>query len=180
MTGMPLAARYRLRTAERRDEAAVSDLLEASYPSLLAGSYDSAVLRTALSAMTRANPSLLACPTWFVVEADGGEVVGCGGWTPERPGTGEVDPGLGHLRHFATHPEHTRRGIGHAVGERCLATAREAGIVELECYSTLVAVEFYESLGLRRVRDGTIPMPDGVGGTIALPMVHMRGRVARV
>ena len=54
---------------------------------------------------------------------------GCGGWTVERPGSeGETEQGLGHFRHFATHPDHVRKGIGKLIAERSFGDAVGAGI----------------------------------------------------
>jgi hypothetical protein len=58
-----------------------------------------------------------------------------------------IDPVLGHIRQFATHPNWTRRGIGRALFERCVADARAAGVCTFECYSSIGAERFYRALG---------------------------------
>jgi GNAT superfamily N-acetyltransferase len=161
---------YSLRAATPDDSAAVSALLEASYPPLLAPDYDPRLLAAALPLMTRANPRLLASRTYYVAETGGDAVVGCGGWTVEAPGGGESRPGIGHIRHFAIHPEWTRRGIGRALLDRCIEEARTQGIVNLECFSTLTAEAFYRSAGFVTVGPINVPMSP----TVALPSVHMR------
>ena len=55
--------------------------------------------------MTQANATLISARTYYLAVSDNGLVVGCGGWTRERPGSGEVEPALAHIRHFATHIE---------------------------------------------------------------------------
>lgn len=142
-----MAEGIRIRPARPDDEAAVSALLAASYPVLMPAGYDPAVLSAALPLMTRANPALLASGRYFLAEEAGGQVVGCGGWTPERPGRGDVAPGLGHIRHFATHPERLGRGIGRAIYEASAAQAGAAGVQRFECYASLNAVAFYAALG---------------------------------
>jgi GNAT superfamily N-acetyltransferase len=77
--------------------------------------YDAFFLSAALPLMTRANPTLLQSGTYYLSETQDGTIIGCGGWTFERPGGGEVVPGLVHIRHFATHPDWIGRGIGTAL-----------------------------------------------------------------
>ena len=50
---------------------------------------------------------------FFVAEsAESGEtrILACGGWSLHRPGSREVIAGLGHLRHFAVHPDCIGKG----------------------------------------------------------------------
>jgi N-acetylglutamate synthase-like GNAT family acetyltransferase len=162
--------RYVLRVATPRDAEAVSELLRASYPRLMRSAYDEEVLAPALEVMTQANPSLLRSGTYYVAELTNGFLVGCGGWTPERPGTKSVEPGLGHVRHFAVHPDWTRRGIGRALLEACGRTARAAGVRAFECYSSLNAEKFYRALGFVRIREMDMELKPPV----VLPGVLMR------
>src|SRR5262245_27357402 len=113
-----------IRVARPADSDAVSALLVASYSILLAARYDSNTLGRALPIMTKANPTLLASGTYYVAEGEPGNLVGCGGWTTARPGSGEVIEGEAHIRHFATHPERTRRGVGTSLLTRCFSDAR--------------------------------------------------------
>lgn len=161
---------YSLRAATPVDGNAVSTLLEASYPQLLAPDYAPRLLAAALPLITRANPRLLSSGTYYVAEAGGNAVVGCGGWTVEAPGGGDSRPGVGHIRHFAIHPEWTRRGIGRALLDRCVEEARAHDIENLECFSTLTAEAFYRAAGFVTVGPVNVPMSP----TVALPGIHMR------
>jgi GNAT superfamily N-acetyltransferase len=107
-----------------------------TYPVLFSGAYSAEVLVLALPLLTRSNPRLLPSGTFHVAKNDNGEIVGCGGWSFERPGSGEVVAGMGHIRHFATHPDWTRRGIGRALLSRCIGQAIEPGVGILECQSS--------------------------------------------
>jgi N-acetylglutamate synthase-like GNAT family acetyltransferase len=169
-------ATYHVRVARPEDREGVEALLKRSYPPLLAAGYDAELLAAALPAMIRANPQLLACGTWFVALDEHGMVAGCGGWTAQRPGLGEIEPGVGHLRHFGTHVDHLRRGVGRQLMERSFTTARAAGIERLDCDATLVAERFYQSLGLRTVEATrvTIPVLDRPGEVVAFPSLLMR------
>jgi N-acetylglutamate synthase-like GNAT family acetyltransferase len=156
-----------------RDGEAVHSLLQASYPVLMAPAYDENVLAPALELMTKANVSLLASGTYYVAEARGGLVVGCGGWTFERPGTAVVEAKLGHLRHFGTHPAWLYRGVGRAIYGVCESNARSAGVATFECYSSLNAEVFYQALGFESVRRIDLQLAQGV----ILPSVLMRREI---
>ena len=84
------ASIHSIRIAGPADSDAVSALLAASYSRLLAARYDRDLLGRALPFMTSANPILLASGTYYVAEREPGHLVGCGGWTTARPGSGEV------------------------------------------------------------------------------------------
>jgi len=145
--------RYDVRVATPRDADAVSELLRASYPRLMRSAYDEGVLAPALELMTKVNTSLLDSGTYYLAELATGFLVGCGGWTLERPGTKSAEPGLAHVRHFAVHPDWTRRGIGRTLFELCDRAARAAGVRAFECYSSLNAENFYRALGFVRIRE---------------------------
>jgi len=159
-----------VRAATPADAAIVTALLEASYPSLMAAAYEEPALAAALPLMTKANPELLAGGDFQLAMTADGVLAGCGGWTLKRPGTGAFEPGLAHIRHFATHPDWTGRGVGRAIYARCEKGARAARADRLECYSSLNAEGFYRALGFRRVRRIELAM----GPEIALPAILMQ------
>jgi GNAT superfamily N-acetyltransferase len=119
--------------------------------------------------MTIAQPTLLRSGTYYLAETSGGILVGCGGWSIERPGSGEVLAGVAHIRHFCVHPEWTRQGVGRALYTRCRDDARDFGVTVLECYSTLNGEPFYAALGFERDRIFAVELPGG----IALASVRM-------
>jgi N-acetylglutamate synthase-like GNAT family acetyltransferase len=147
-----------IRVARPADVRPIDELLKVSYPALMASAYDPEVLAPALKLMTRANPTLLASGTYYVAEDPAGLVVGCGGWTRERPGTGTIEGGLGHIRHFGTHPDWARRGVGRAIYQHCEKLARAAGVKHFEAYSSLNGESFYRALGFERVREMDIEL----------------------
>lgn len=162
-----------LRTASPMDMDAVSILLEISYSRLLAGSYDISTLELALPYMVKANSMLLASGTYYVAEVEPGKLVGCGGWTSEKPGSGEVVEGEGHVRHFAVHPDWIKHGIGTALLIRCIADARLVGIHKLYCFSTFNAEPFYRASGFQTIGSIDVRM----GPTIVFPAVLMEREI---
>jgi N-acetylglutamate synthase-like GNAT family acetyltransferase len=159
-----------IRVATPSDAAAVSALFAASYPALLAVGYDAALLKVALPLMTVAQPKLLESGTFFVSCQDDGNLTACGGWTFEQPGTGHIQSGTGHIRHFATHPGWTRRGLAAAILDRCFDDARRAGADRVECQSTLTAAAFYAASGFKTVSPIDVILPPN----IAFPALLMR------
>jgi N-acetylglutamate synthase-like GNAT family acetyltransferase len=115
---------YQIRTAKPSDLDAVSALLLTSYSTFLTARYDGDLLRHALPFITKAQPTLLASDTYYVAETGLGSLVGCGGWTAAHPKSGEIIEREAHIRHFATHPEWARRGVGTSLLDRCFSHAR--------------------------------------------------------
>ena len=165
---------FSIRIAKLTDSDALSAVFSASYSSLLSACYDSDLLIQALPHFTKANPTLLACGTYYVAATEPGDLVGCGGWTPEKPGTGEIIEGEAHIRHFATHPHWTRHGIGSALLGRCISDARSIGITKLHCLSTLNAEHFYRASGFNTLG----PIDVQVGSSLIFPAVLMICQIA--
>ena len=167
--------RDHIRTAQPTDADAISALSEASYSRLLAESYDSGVLHLALPHMIKVDPKLLASGAYYVAEIKPGVLVGCGGWTAAKPGGGgESIEGEAHIRHFAVHPEWTRRGYGTSLLTRCIGDARSLGIRKLHCFSTLNAEPFYRASGFETIGRIDVPM----GKTVVLPGILMKCEIA--
>lgn len=157
-----------IRRARPADEATLSALIAAAYARLDPALYAPGTLEAALPAMSRANPRLLASGTYHLVEVDGVPAA-CGGWSHEAPGGGAREPGLAHIRHFATHPDHLRKGLARRLLVHCLAEAKEAGAVRMRAWATQDAVAFYERAGFRRLRTLDVAM----GPSVSLRSVEM-------
>ncbi len=151
-----------VRVARPTDSAAVERILEASYPALMSHAYAPAVLEEVLPLIMTANPQLLGSGTFYLAEA-GDEPVGCGGWSSERPGTPDIEPGLAHLRHFGTAQTWVGRGVGRMIYSRCECAARAAGVRRFECYASLGGEGFYSALGFERIREVDIDFGRGLG-----------------
>ncbi|MEL6364063.1 MAG: GNAT family N-acetyltransferase [Pseudomonadota bacterium] len=149
-----------VRPADPSDAEAVSEILAASYGDLYRGWYSDETLHAVLPAMTRAKPELLASGAYYLA-IDGDRPIACGGWSPGAQGDGSRRSALGHIRHFATHPDHLRKGAASALMDECVRTATAAGVAEFECLSSLPAEPFYLSQGFRTERFETIRMRSG-------------------
>jgi N-acetylglutamate synthase-like GNAT family acetyltransferase len=160
---------FSLRIALPEDAERVTAMLWASYPVLLATDYNADFLARALPLMCRANPSLLASGTYYVAEV-AGDIVGCGGWTKEQPGSGAIVPAEGHIRHLGTHPVAARCGVASGIVRRCFADARKSGIRTLHVIATRTAVPFYQSLDFKMVGAIEVPLADD----LSLQSVLMR------
>jgi GNAT superfamily N-acetyltransferase len=165
----------RLRRAFPEDAAQIDRLLERAYPTLMAPSYAPEAFAAALPALTTANAALLSSGTYYVVQGGGTNrlLVGCGGWTSERPGTKEIIPGVAHLRHFATDPDFARQGIGRVIFRECGLGAKRWGATLFQVYSSLNAVPFYTALGLAPVGQMELALAPGV----SLAAIVMEGPI---
>jgi len=159
----------RIRTASRGDLPAIDGLMSRAFPQLLKGDYPPSVLVTAIPLISRAQPALVTCGTYYVAEGTGGRILGSGGWTQRDPSTGQTAAGEGNIRHFATDPDATRRGIGRALLAQCLSEASAAGLTRMVCYATLTAQPFYAASGFQARQKVAIELRAGV----RLPAVLM-------
>jgi len=146
----------RIRPSTINDLAAVDALLSRSYPKLLKADYPPSVLVTALPLISRAQPDLLKCGTYYVAEIDG-QIAGVGGWTADKK-----IPKRGHIRHVGTDDRYLRRGIARSLVEHSLRVAKDKGFKEMECWSTRTAVTFYASLGFATVGPIDVPLREGI------------------
>lgn len=154
---------FTIRKARPEDAAAVDRVLSASYPALMPAGYPPEVMERVLPIITRSNPALLGAGTYYLAETADGTPVGSGGWSFDWPGepTRPPQPGLAHVRHFATHPGWLRRGVGRALLDRCFADAAASGASRMLCYASLVAEEFYASAGFVAIGRNSMEFPPG-------------------
>lgn len=169
-----------IRPAQLSDLTAVDDLLQRSYPRLLAADYPPSVMVLALPIISRARPDLLTSGRYFLALGPGGKILGAGGWSRSTPGLSDRTQGLpsspvpGDVRHVATDPSALRQGVGRAVMMAVFQSAREAGVARLNCLSTRTAVPFYASLGFRALGAVDVPLRAG----IAFPAIWMTRELA--
>lgn len=159
-----------IRPACPDDYDRVSTLIARSYRALLADAYTPSVLRDALPLITRANPQLLRCGTYFLALDGANRPLAAGGWTDASPHGAPGRRGEGHVRHVATDPDIAMRGVGRRVMDHVLHSAASAGITLLHCQSTLNARGFYAKFGFQSRGQIDIRLTPGV----LFPAVQMR------
>jgi GNAT superfamily N-acetyltransferase len=123
---------------------------------------------------------LIADGTYFLVEADDGQVAGCGGWShratlyggDHSPGrdAARLDPAKdpARVRAMYTHPDFVRRGVGRLILELCEADAAAAGFRRVELMATLAGRELYSRCGYAPIE----AIVDDRGGA-PVPLVRM-------
>jgi N-acetylglutamate synthase-like GNAT family acetyltransferase len=159
---------FTLRAATKQDIAAVDGLLARAYPRLMKPDYPASLLVMALPIISRAQPDLVTCGTYYLIEEDG-VLLGAGGWTASAPGRGTMTRGVGHIRHVVTDDRATRRGVGRALLNHIAGDAKAQGLRRLHCLSTLTAEPFYGAMGFHRI--GAISIP--LGPAIDFPAIEM-------
>jgi GNAT superfamily N-acetyltransferase len=161
-----------VRVAVSADTARVDALLRRAYPRLLKADYPPSVMVLAIPLISRAQPGLVACGTYFVVEDEDAGIIGAGGWTRARPGGGaeKSDARTGNVRHVVTDDRQVRRGVGRSLMTHIFQSAQIAGIGWLDCMSTRTAVPFYTAMGFKDLG----PIVISLGPGIAFPAVAMR------
>ena len=166
-----MADTFTVRPTRPSDLAEIDALLGRAYPLLLKPHYPPSVLVTAIPHISKAQPRLLASGTYFAVVAKGGQIVGAGGWTATEPGADEKStPRLGHIRHVATDPDVVRQGIGRILMDHIFQSVKTAGVLQLDCLSTLMAVPFYATCGFKEAEPTSVNLRPG----IEFPAVLMR------
>ena len=175
------------RLAANADIPALEALIPLSVRGLQAAHYSPAQLDAALGPVFGVDRQLIRDATYFVVE-DGGQIVGCGGWSRrktlyggdrERAGEdAELDPKIdsARIRAFFVHPDWARRGIGRSILLRCEAAAIEAGFHNAELVATLTGEALYARFGYVVLERYEASMANG----LSLPVVRMAKRLADI
>lgn len=119
---------------------------------------------------------LVADGTYFAIESEEGDLMGCGGWSRRAtlygsnstPGRDShlLDPSVdaARVRAMYTHPKYARRGVGRMILTLCETAAAREGFTRLELMATLSGEPLYKAYGFRpleRVEDATggAPVP---------------------
>jgi GNAT superfamily N-acetyltransferase len=122
--------------------------------------------------------------TYFVIEAPGGEVAGCGGWSrratmygnDHSPGRDArlLDPRLepAKVRAMYTNPKYARRGVGRLVLSLCERAAAAEGFKRLELVGTLSGEPLYTAYGFAPIERIDVSVSD-----VSVPAVRMEKQV---
>jgi N-acetylglutamate synthase-like GNAT family acetyltransferase len=176
-----MAVAFDVRLATEQDIPALNALIPRSARALSAGSYTERQIESAITHVFGVDSQLIADGTYYVVTAEDGRIVGCGGWSKRATLFGGdqmkeeaddlLDPArdAARIRAFFVHPAWTRRGIGRRIIAECEAAARRAGFRRAELGATLPGEPLYAAMGYAVTERFDIPMPDGE----VLPAAHM-------
>jgi len=171
---------WRLRVAREDDIPAIEKLIPASVRGLQAAYYSAAQMEAAIGSAFGVDRQLILDRTYFVVE-DGGDIIGCGGWSKRKTLFGgdhqtnrddaELNPSTdsARIRAFFIHPAWARRGIGRRILDECEQMIRAAGFKSVELAATLSGVAFYAACGYVSGERLDIPLPNG----LSLEIVRM-------
>jgi GNAT superfamily N-acetyltransferase len=147
-----------LRKAAFADIPALNALIARSARGLSTGDYRAQQIEGALRGAFGVDTQLLTDETYFVVE-DGGQIVGCGGWSfrstlfggDARPGrdSSVLNPNTqaAKIRAFFVDPGHARRGMGSLLLDHCESQARAYGYAAVELMATLPGARLYAARG---------------------------------
>ncbi|HEY0690355.1 MAG TPA: GNAT family N-acetyltransferase [Kribbella sp.] len=160
------------RLAVPSDAPAVADLMRASVLDLFPAYYDEKQTASAAVYIAALDLALIEDGTYYVHEADG-EIVACGGWSRRNKLYNGTDAGAdarlldpqsepARIRAMFVRGDWTRRGLGRAILESCVAAARAEGFQSLTLMATLPGVPLYKVFGFTEVEQAELTMPDGV------------------
>jgi len=171
------------RKAQMSDLDAIEALIDRAIADLQTPFLDEKQIEASRTIMG-VDTQLIEDRTYFVVMI-GGELAGCGGWSPratlyggdETPGRNGAylnpDHDPARIRAMYTHPAYARRGVGRRVLSLCEIAAQEAGFQHVKLVSTLAGEPLYRACGYVAVERFT----DDRGGT-PVPLVGMRKRLS--
>jgi GNAT superfamily N-acetyltransferase len=163
------------RLAVSADVPRLTDLMDAAIAELQRGFLDEAQIASSRAIMGIDN-QLIADGTYFAIESEHGDLIGCGGWSrratlygsDSTPGRDShlLDPAsdAARVRAMYTHPRYTRQGVGRMILTLCETAAAREGFTRLELMATLSGEPLYKAYGFRplaRVEDATggVPVP---------------------
>jgi GNAT superfamily N-acetyltransferase len=173
------------RLARPEDIPALESLIPLSVRELQAAYYSPAQREAALGPVFGVDRQLIEDGTFFVVE-QGGEIVGCGGWSRRRSlfggdhGRTEPDPELdprhepARIRAFFVHPSWARRGIGRSILTACEHAIRDAGFRIAELVATLAGEPLYAAFGYGAVERYEVALTGGLSLPVVRMTKHMR------
>jgi GNAT superfamily N-acetyltransferase len=176
---------FTLRKAEMSDRTAIERLIGESARGLREG-YSAEQVDAALGSVLGLDTQLVRDGTYFVAE-DGGQIVGCGGWSRRKTMFGSdhgpvkddawLDPAAdaARVRAFFVHPEWARQGIGTAILQACEDAAKAEGFKKLELVATLPGLLLYEKRGFEAQERFAVPLAQGK----SLPVVRMVKNISR-
>jgi GNAT superfamily N-acetyltransferase len=163
------------RLAVSADIPRLTTIIDAAISELQRGFLDESQIASSRAIMG-IDDRLIADSTYFAIESEEGDLVGCGGWSRRAtlygsnntPGRDShlLDPAVdaARVRAMYTHPKFARCGVGRMILTLCETAAAREGFTRLELMATLSGEPLYKAYGFRpleRVVDATggVPVP---------------------
>jgi GNAT superfamily N-acetyltransferase len=172
-----------LRIATAADEPVMRELMNRAIAELLKPYLPPDAVTASFEVMGL-DSQLIADGTYFAV-IDGGQIVGCGGWSRRATLFGGdhtagrnaalLDPRTepARVRAMYTDPAHVRRGIGRMVLDACEGAARAEGFGAVELAATLAGEPLYRACGYEEIEPFTSRTSTG----IEIPLIRMGKRL---
>ena len=169
---------WSLRLACEGDIPELEMLIERSVRELQATHYTTGQMDGALGSVFGVDRQLIR--DYFVAEQEGA-IIACGGWSkreslfgsdaPRERKRALLEPPIqpARIRAFFVHPQHARRGLGHAILPACEEAMRHARFRTITLVATLPGVAFYEAFGYKSGQGYEVQLGNG----LSLPVVPM-------
>ncbi len=177
---------YSIRKATIEDQTEIEKLIAESVRGLSREDYDERQIELSIQTVFGVDTELIADETYFVIESDAKEIVGCGGWSKRKTLYGAsvysqsrnsnlLNPKIdaAKIRAFFIHPNFARKGIGKAILEKCESEAKAHGFTSAEMMATLPGVKLYAVCGYEGDEEVKVP----VGENVDIICVKMRKKL---
>jgi GNAT superfamily N-acetyltransferase len=174
---------FTIRKATLNDKIEIEKLIEESVRGLSREDYSERQIELSIKTVFGIDTELITDETYFVVESEDEQIIGCGGWSKRKTLYGAsryshsrdselLDPEIdaAKIRAFFIHPDYARKGIGKAILEACEREAKAHGFTSCEMMATLPGVKLYAVCGYEGSEEVKVP----VGENINIICVKMR------
>lgn len=161
------------RKAELYDVKSLEELIVMSAKNINSDFYTSQEIESALGKVWTVDKDLIRDKTYWVVENEQEEMIGCGGWSKRKILFGkksthdETNEALNpmrdsaRIRAFFVHPDFKRMGIGRMLLEKCEEEAKMVGFRSLELVATLSGEKLYSAFGFVAQKEFEIDLGNG-------------------
>ena len=166
---------FTIRKANFDDQTTIEKLIAESVRGLNNQDYDERQIELSIKTVFGVDTELITDTTYFVVENNAGNLIGCGGWSKRKTLYGAsvysqsrdselLNPKIdsAKIRAFFIHPDFARKGIGKAILERCESEAKVHGFTSCEMMATLPGVKLYAVCGYEGSEKIKVPVGENV------------------
>ena len=168
--------KYKFRKAKISDGKELEKLISLSSTLVNRKYYSKDIINAAIGNIWAVDEQLILDETYWVVENQNKEIIGCGGWSKRKLLFGSsktinnkndeltvgVDPAK--IRAFFVHPDYIRRGIGNELLKICEGQAKLVGFTSLELIATLSGEKLYKARGFLENRRIDVDLGNGIVG----------------